>query len=184
MTDLHLVTKAAHYAAKAHREHRRKDNITPYINHLAEVAHLLATADCAAPVIAAGYLHDAIEDVGVTYEMLVDEFGAQIADLVATVTDEKGLLKAVRKARQVEHAAFASPETAAIKLADKISNLRSLIYAPPQGWGPARLAEYVEWAHLVVSRLPEPNVILMVHYRQIRAEYGHQGARAADSVRG
>ena len=173
MTDLHLVTKAAHYAAKAHREHRRKDNVTPYINHLAEVAHLLATADCSATVVAAGYLHDTIEDVDVTYEMLVDEFGSAIADLVATVTDEEGLLKAERKARQVEHAALASPETAAIKLADKISNLRSLIYAPPQGWGPVRLAEYVDWAHRVVSRLPEPNAILLVRYQQIRAEYGH-----------
>ena len=59
MTDLQLVTKAANYAAKAHSQHRRKDlDATPYINHLAEVAYLLALAECPTPVIAAGYLHD------------------------------------------------------------------------------------------------------------------------------
>lgn len=171
MTDLHLVTKAAFYAAKAHRDHRRKDNVTPYVNHLAEVAHLLAAAHCPAPVIAAGYLHDTIEDVDVTYEMLVDEFGSWIADLVVTVTDDKSLPWAERKVQQVEQAAFASPETASLKLADKISNLRSLMTAPPEGWSTARLTKYVDWAHQVVSRLPAPNPILMGQYQQIRAQY-------------
>lgn len=155
MSDLLLVTRAAHYAAMAHRRHRRKDAAaTPYINHLTEVAQLLAGAGCAAPVISAGYLHDAIEDVDITYEMLAGEFGSEIADLVLTVTDDKSLPWQLRKELQVEHAVHASPGTAAIKLADKISNLRSLAVAPPDGWPQHRLAGYVHWAQRVVNQLP------------------------------
>jgi (p)ppGpp synthase/HD superfamily hydrolase len=170
MTDLALITKAAHYAAIAHSRHRRKDlDATPYINHLAEVASLLAEADCPAYVIAAGYLHDTIEDVDVTYEMLDAEFGSQIADLVLTVTDDKTKNKQARKAQQVEHASAASVDTAALKLADKISNLRSLMVSPPHGWANERLREYTEWADQVVTRLPNVNPILWAKYTEVRA---------------
>ena len=182
MTDIELITRAAHYAATAHRRHRRKDfEATPYINHLTEVAHLLASAGCPAMVISAGYLHDTIEDVDVTYEMLIVEFSVEIADLVQSVTDDRHLPKHVRKEQQVEHAAHASPGTAAIKLADKISNLRSLTASPPQGWTSERLMEYVEWSHRVVSRLPAPNSILLEHYRQIQSVLGGGRASSASS---
>lgn len=178
MTDIELVTRAAHYAATAHRRHRRKDlEATPYINHLTEVAHLLASAGCPAVVISAGYLHDTIEDVDVTYEMLSIEFSVEIADLVQSVTDDRHLPKHLRKEQQVEHAAHASPGTAAIKLADKISNLRSLTSSPPQGWSAEMLMEYVEWSHRVVSRLPSPNSILLEHYRVVRL--GLNGGRSS-----
>ncbi len=168
MTDLHLITKAAHYAANAHRRHRRKDSgATPYINHLTEVARLLADAGCPAAVISAGYLHDTIEDVDVTYEMLSVEFGVEIADLVQSVTDDKNLPKLLRKEQQVEHAAHAGRGTAALKLADKISNLGSLVASPPHDWEVDRLLEYVQWSHRVVSRLPEPNAILLRQYNHI-----------------
>jgi len=166
-----LITKAAHFAAQAHREQRRKDeHATPYINHLAEVAHLLAAAGCDSAVIAAGYLHDTIEDVAVTYEMLHMEFGPQIADLVLAVTDDKLLEKQVRKQLQVEHALRASPEIAALKMADKISNLRSMSNAPPAGWSRQRLVDYVDWAHRVVSNLPHRNPQLSEQYEEIRKE--------------
>ena len=178
MTDLQLVTKAAYYAATAHREHRRKDSAaTPYINHLTEVAHLLANALCPATVIAAGYLHDTIEDVDVTYEMLLAEFGSEIADLVQSVTDDQNLPQHVRKQQQVERATHASAGTAALKLADKISNLRSLTTSPPHGWSTERLIDYVEWSHQVVSRLPSPNGFLLEQYHQIRSLLGRGRAK-------
>ncbi len=171
MTDLQLVTRAAHYAAHAHRKHRRKGaEATPYINHLTEVADLLAAADQPAYVIAAGYLHDTIEDVDVTYDMLVAEFGAMVADLVVTVTDDRYSTREARKQRQVERAPLASPETAAIKLADKLSNLRSLLTGPPENWAQDRILQYVNWAHEVVSRLPYRPPMLDVLYDEVRAE--------------
>lgn len=169
MTDLELVTKAANYAAHAHRAHRRKDaEATPYVNHLTEVANLLARAGSSAAVIAAGYLHDTIEDVGVTYAMLAAEFSDEIADLVLSVTDDERLPKAERKRLQVERAALAGTGMAALKLADKISNVRSLAASPPKGWPKSRLLEYVDWSQEVVSRLPEPNPWLLAEYEIAR----------------
>lgn len=182
MTDIELVTRAAHYAATAHRRHRRKDfEATPYINHLTEVAHLLASVGCPAVVVSAGYLHDTIEDVDVTYEMLSLEFSVEIADLVRSVTDDRHLPKHLRKEQQVEHAAHASPGTAAIKLADKISNLRSLTLSPPHGWSSERVMEYVEWSHRVVSRLPSPNSSLLKQYHQVRSVLGGGRTSSASS---
>ena len=168
---IHLLTKAADFAARAHRDHRRKDaQQTPYINHLTEVARLLAGAGCDVTVVTAGYLHDTIEDVEVTYEELVDAFGIEVANLVRAVTDDRSLPKSRRKELQVEHAAHASAEVAALKLADKISNLSSLRDAPPAGWSEDRIFEYLEWAHRVVTSLPEPNPILLERYQSLRAE--------------
>jgi GTP diphosphokinase / guanosine-3',5'-bis(diphosphate) 3'-diphosphatase len=167
--DLRLVTQAANFAAHAHRAQKRKDHeATPYINHLTEVAFLLADAGCASHVVAAGYLHDTIEDVDVTYQDLAGEFGQEIADIVLAVTDDKTQAKQVRKDLQVEHAAHATRDQAAVKLADKISNLRSLQRTPPAGWQAERLAEYVHWAHRVVSSLPDKNPRLLQQYDAIR----------------
>jgi (p)ppGpp synthase/HD superfamily hydrolase len=172
--DVQLVTRAADFAAHAHREQRRKDaGQTPYINHLTEVSRLLASADCDAAVVAAGYLHDTIEDTAVTYEILLEEFGADIADLVLAVTDDKRQRKAQRKQLQIEHAAHANPRVAALKLADKISNLRSLRDTPPAEWGHERIQEYVLWAHAVVTNLPAPNPILLSYYEQVRQLHLH-----------
>ena len=169
--ELLLVVRAAEFAARAHTRHRRKDvDETPYVNHLAHVARLLAAAGCDAHLVAAGYLHDTIEDVKVSYETLVVEFGEDIADLVRAVTDDKTQRWQKRKQAQIDHAPEATPRVAALKLADKISNLYSLRDTPPHGWDAAEIAKYVEWAHRVVSRLPVPNAALLADYDAIRAE--------------
>ena len=166
---LRLVTKAAWFAAHAHREQRRKDRArTPYFNHLAEVADLLAFAGADANPIAAGYLHDTIEDAGATHEILRAEFNADIAGLVLAATDNKTLDKARRKALQVAHASAAPPRLANLKLADKISNLRSMEAAPPADWSAQRIAEYIAWAHEVVTRLPAASPALLDLYQDIR----------------
>ncbi|MBI2688068.1 MAG: HD domain-containing protein [Acidobacteria bacterium] len=168
---IRLVVRAAEFAARAHCRHRRKDvDQTPYINHLAHVAHLLAEAGCDANLIAAGYLHDTIEDVRVSYETLVENFGEDIAGLVRDVTDDKSQRWQRRKQAQIEHATAASPRVAALKLADKISNLYSLRDTPPHGWDAAEIRKYIEWAHQVVTRLPSPNPVLLADYQTIRGE--------------
>lgn len=169
--DLRLIVRACEFAARAHARHRRKDvDQTPYINHLAHVARLLADAGCDAALIAAGYLHDTIEDVDVSFEDLRDAFGPDIAGLVLAVTDDKSLRWRARKQAQIDDAPHASPRVAALKLADKISNLYSLRDTPPHGWSLAEIANYIAWAHEVVTRLPEPNPALLAIYEDIRAE--------------
>ena len=131
------VFQALAFAAHKHRDQRRKDaGASPYINHPIALANVLVSvggiSDCV--VLCAAILHDTIEDTETTYEELVGEFGSEIADVVAEVTDDKSLDPAVRKHLQIEHAATASFRAKLVKLADKICNLRDLAETPPPEW--------------------------------------------------
>ena len=86
------VVKAAHFAAQKHAGQRRKGAAAePYINHLLEVAELVASAlaEPDANLVIAALLHDTVEDAGITKEVLVETFGSDVADLVMEVTDDK-----------------------------------------------------------------------------------------------
>lgn len=147
------LSRAADFAARRHVAQRRKgDAAEPYINHLTEVAMLLAEAtDGADPVLVmGGLLHDTLEDTDTTYEDLVESFGPEVAALVAEVTDDKSLVKEERKRLQIEKTPGKSRRAKLLKLADKTSNLRSLVSSPPRGWTEERLRDYVRWAEAVV----------------------------------
>src|SRR5258706_1875415 len=140
--DLVLLTRAADYAARQHIAQRRKgETAEPYINHLTEVAALLAEATDGSDVVLlmGGLLHDTLEDTDATYEDLVDRFGPEVAALVAEVTDDKSLPKEERKRLQVETTAKKSRRAKLLKVADKASNLRGLVRSPPSGWPQERL---------------------------------------------
>lgn len=146
--------RALDFAARKHRDQRRKGaSAEPYINHPAEVARLVAEATGGLPlvVVLAALLHDTLEDTETTLEELRHEFGPEVAALVAEVTDDKRLLKAERKRLQVERAAGKSDGAKLIKIADKTSNLRSLLESPPVEWDARRKREYFEWARRVVD---------------------------------
>lgn len=96
-------------------------------------------------------LHDTIEDTATTRAELEAEFGPEVAALVAEVTDDKSLEKAERKRLQVETAAGKSDRAKLVKIADKISNLNSLMHSPPADWDAARKRTYVDWAARVVD---------------------------------
>ncbi len=148
------LTRAYHFAARKHVDQRRKGEAAePYVNHLTEVAELVAMAtDGDLDVVIAAILHDTVEDTSATIEELRAAFGPRVAAMVAEVTDDKSLPKAARKALQIEHAAHASVGAKIIKLADKTSNLRSMAVSPPAGWPLERKTEYVAWAREVVDR--------------------------------
>jgi guanosine-3',5'-bis(diphosphate) 3'-pyrophosphohydrolase len=170
-TDLAAVLSAALFAAEKHAHQRRKGKASePYINHLLEVARLIASAipEPDTNLVIAALLHDVIEDVGVTKEELVERLGSDVADLVSEVTDDKSLPKAERKRLQVETASKKSIRAQAIKLADKISNLRAILVSPPADWDFQRRKEYFEWSKRVVDGLAAPNPILKVELRDIQ----------------
>src|SRR5690242_3521732 len=107
MRELVSVLRAADAAARWHVDQRRKGAARePYVNHLLEVASLVAEATGGADpdLVVAALLHDAMEDQGVSRELIAAEYGADVAGLVAEVTDDKALPKAERKRLQVEHA--------------------------------------------------------------------------------
>ena len=106
--DLVRLARATDYAARQHIAQRRKgERAEPYINHLTEVAALLAEATDGGDVVLlmGGLLHDTLEDTDATYEDLVQRFGADVAALVAEVTDDKSLPKEERKRLQIEKTA-------------------------------------------------------------------------------
>lgn len=149
-----ILSRALLFAAKKHTDQRRKgERAEPYVNHLIEVVDLLATHTDGkdADLLAAGALHDTIEDTGTKYEELKKEFGENVADIVQECTDDKSLPKAERKRLQAENAPHKSDRAKMVKMADKISNLRSILDSPPPDWSLARKQEYFTWAKSVVD---------------------------------
>jgi (p)ppGpp synthase/HD superfamily hydrolase len=150
------VLRAADAAARWHVNQRRKGATQePYVNHLLEVAALVAEATGGADpeLVVAALLHDSIEDQEVPRAVLAERFGEGVARLVEEVTDDKSLPKQERKRLQVEHAEHISRRAKILKLADKISNLRAIAASPPPDWSVKRRLEYVAWARSVAAGL-------------------------------
>jgi guanosine-3',5'-bis(diphosphate) 3'-pyrophosphohydrolase len=150
------VLRAADAAARWHVHQRRKGAAQePYINHLLEVASLVAEATEGRnpKAVIAALLHDAIEDQEVPRELIAKEFGEDVAALVAEVSDDKQIEKQHRKRLQIESAHKKSEDAKRIKLADKTSNLRALAFSPPPDWSVKRRLEYIDWAKRVVAGL-------------------------------
>jgi (p)ppGpp synthase/HD superfamily hydrolase len=159
-TPVQRILAAGRFAAEKHALQKRKgQNQEPYINHLIEVAELIASSSNVldTELVMAGLLHDTVEDTGVTLAELEQRFGPAVASLVAEVTDDKSLPKETRKHLQVENAHKKSERAQTLKLADKISNLRSILNSPPIGWNLERQRQYFEWAKDVVDGLTSPN---------------------------
>lgn len=169
------VLAAASFAAAVHATHRRKGAAQePYINHPLEVAQILAEHGAPEAAILAALLHDTVEDSGddpepVTLDALTARFGAEVASIVAEVSDDKSLPKEMRKALQVRLGPKKSDGAKQVKLADKISNLRAIVSAPPASWNHARRVEYVGWAGRVAAGLrgvnPSLEALFDVTYR-------------------
>jgi (p)ppGpp synthase/HD superfamily hydrolase len=154
------VLKAADAAAFWHTHQRRKGKREePYINHLIEVAMLVAEATGGQypDLVVAALLHDAIEDQEVPRHMIAESFGDDVAALVEELTDDKTLPKSERKQRQVDTAHRKSEGAKIVKLADKISNLRAIAASPPAEWSVRRRLDYIEWARQVVDSLKGVN---------------------------
>jgi guanosine-3',5'-bis(diphosphate) 3'-pyrophosphohydrolase len=162
MKDWIMVLKAADAAARWHVHQRRKGAAKePYINHLLEVASLVAEATEGKDpnLVIAALLHDAIEDCEVPHTLIGETFGADVAELVAEVTDDKTLEKE-RKKRQVETAHKKSVRAKMLKLADKTSNMRALVSSPAPDWSVRRRIEYIELARRVADGLRGTNALL------------------------
>lgn len=134
MTD--LVERARMFATAAHAAvgQLRKYTFEPYIVHPAEVAQTVAEVGGTPEMIAAAWLHDTVEDTGVTIELVRAEFGSEVSDLVGWLTDvsrpDHGN-RAARKAVDRAHTAAAPAAAQTIKLADLIANTRSIVAHDP-----------------------------------------------------
>jgi (p)ppGpp synthase/HD superfamily hydrolase len=135
MTD--MVERARMFATAAHAAvgQLRKYTFEPYIVHPAEVAEVVASVGGSDAQVAAAWLHDTVEDTGVTSELIRKEFGDEVATLVGWLTDvsrpDHGN-RAARKAVDRAHTASAPAEAQTIKLADLICNTKSIVAHDPE----------------------------------------------------
>jgi guanosine-3',5'-bis(diphosphate) 3'-pyrophosphohydrolase len=161
------ILNAVNFAAIKHiRQTRKNVEKSPYINHPVAVAETIAQVggvyDLA--TLQAAILHDTIEDTETTREDLELAFGAEVADLVCEVTDDKSLDKARRKELQIEHAPHLSSRAKLIKIADKTCNVRDITASPPSEWSHQRKREYLDHAESVVSQCRGINPQLEAHF--------------------
>lgn len=132
-----LVYKAQVFAMAAHAAigQKRKYTGEPYIVHPAEVVQILKTAGVTDPnMLAAAWLHDVLEDTQVCRQDLLSVFGPVVMTLVGQLTDVSTFAdgnRANRKRLDREHTAMAHPEAKSVKLADLISNSRSICRHDP-----------------------------------------------------
>ena len=122
-----LVSAALAWAARMHLGQSRDVDDAPFILHPVEVAALLSGRGWDEHVIAAGLLHDAVENTDVEVEDIRERFGDRVADIVATVTEDETIEDYVeRKAALREHVARSGPDALAVYAADKLVKTREL----------------------------------------------------------
>ncbi|MCK5718604.1 MAG: bifunctional (p)ppGpp synthetase/guanosine-3',5'-bis(diphosphate) 3'-pyrophosphohydrolase [Thiomargarita sp.] len=172
MNDISLFLTALKFSAYKHRNQRRKNRITPYINHPIEVAEMLWKIGKVRDMdlIIAALLHDVLEDTETMPAEIEELCGKHILSIVQEVTDDKNLSKQQRKKLQIETAAHKSILAKQLKLADKICNVHDIIHSPPHDWSMKRCQEYIVWTEQVINELRGVNSDLENHYDVVLAK--------------
>jgi guanosine-3',5'-bis(diphosphate) 3'-pyrophosphohydrolase len=135
--DLTIVKKAYDYSLK-HHEGQSRASGEPYLVHPLEVALVLAEMKMDPVAVAAGLLHDSVEDTSVTIEDIQREFGEQVAHIVEGVTKISKIDFATREEQQAENlrkmmlAMVDDIRVVLIKLADRLHNMRTLEHLQPE----------------------------------------------------
>lgn len=125
-----VILRALDIAAISHEQGYRKnpEERIPYIVHPAAVGMMLLEAGFDDEVVAAGILHDCLEDTALTFDELRRVFGARVAELVAASSEsDKSLPWEERKEAYIRHLAHAPVEVRAISACDKIHNMKSIL---------------------------------------------------------
>ena len=128
-----LVSEAIAFSAAAHDGMRRRKSGVPYILHPMEVGAIVGTMTDSQEVIAAGVLHDVVEDAGITLEEIGKKFGQRVMELVASETENKReelppeQTWRIRKEESLEKLK-ATNDLAVLMLwiGDKLSNIRAI----------------------------------------------------------
>lgn len=169
---------AIEFAVRAHAGQFRKGTRTPYVVHPIAVARILLELGCLDEVVAAGALHDTVEDTPTRLETIRETFGAEVARLVAGASEsDKSKPWADRKQEAIARIATADPDVLLVECADKLDNVRE-IGRDLERHGPALWARfnapegeqrryYRALADAFVARsLGEPSATLFAAFRE------------------
>lgn len=137
--DLDLIRRSFKYASEKHEGQFRKSG-QPYIIHAIEVAYLVCSLQGGPTTIAAAFLHDTIEDCGVTQQDIVNEFNEEVADIVFSLTKIKALSHQRRHDkdfvaeghRKIFLGMAKDIRVIIIKLCDRLHNMRTLDFQTPE----------------------------------------------------
>lgn len=122
-----VVERALEIAQRAHSEQRRESDCAPFLEHPVAVAGLLAEAGFSEEVVAAGLLHDVVEDTDLDPSTLAAALGARVAGLVEAMSEDESIDSyPERKAAHRDRIAGAGRDAAAIFAADKLAKAREL----------------------------------------------------------
>ena len=163
---MNTVEKAKVFATAAHAAvgQTRKYTGEPYVVHPMEVASIVESVGGTEAMVAAALLHDVLEDTGVTVDVLEEQFGSEVTDLVLWLTDiskpEDGN-RSTRKALDRQHSAADPAAAQTIKVADLISNSRSIVAHDP---GFAKV--YLEEKRLLLDLLTSADPTLLTMARE------------------
>ena len=130
--DTELLDRAIIFAVKAHAGTERRGKGFPYIVHPMEAMEIVSTMTADQELLAAAALHDTVEDTDVTVELLREEFGDRIADLVDVESDvmDEGVSEEdswrTRKEAGIRRLARAGRDAKIVALGDKLSNMRAI----------------------------------------------------------
>jgi guanosine-3',5'-bis(diphosphate) 3'-pyrophosphohydrolase len=137
--------EALDFAAHRHSAQRRKGpDAAPYVNHLIEVAMLVASVGRVGDVdvLIAAVLHDVLEDTPTGAEEVETRFGTRVRAMVEALSDDKSLPRQHRRQITLDELPEMDELVKVIKLADLSSNIKLL----PPNWSDERKREYLEWS--------------------------------------
>lgn len=165
MTDIQqCYQQALLFAAAKHAENDQKVPGTnlPYTVHISNVAMEILT-NCQHSndfnmhfAVQLALLHDTLEDTSTTFEELVSTFGVAVAEGVAALTKNEKLPKEERMADSLHRIRLQPKEVAAVKLADRITNLQK----PPHFWDTDKRLRYHQEAQFILEQLQSAHPLL------------------------
>ena len=184
--DIPFIRKAYEFSDRAHEGQKRSSG-EPFIEHCLEVAIILAELHMDSTTLAAGLIHDVVEDTTYSLEDVRREFGDEVADLVDGVTKLSAVHFNSREEQQVEYfrkmllSMAKDVRVILIKLADRLHNMRTLEHLPPEKWdGPPFKGDNNGWKSEGYRSLNGPTWVGEALAARLRELPGHVVAYSED----
>jgi len=163
------LLEALDFAAQRHSAQRRKGpDAAPYVNHLIEVATLVANVAQVedVEVLMAAVLHDVLEDTPTTAGEVSERFGERVCRFVEALSDDKSLPRRKRREITLEELPRMEALVKVVKLADLTSNIKLL----PPTWSEEHKREYLEWSeHAATICAPECQRLAELYWQRAGA---------------